>query len=377
MVGNILGVPVDKWVSNEIARRQLIHGTGIDGTKRSPEIQNYLNNRSPWIKLASGVSLTNTTRLTDVTKNDIGAGITRAIAQNYTGHLLAENFILFNTLSALENTSYAFRKGVKNSKKVLDLLAQYGGVGSVNQGLQPTPGIIDISVSHINRGSIKKAKVKLKAYNKIQFAIIELLYLRLGFTVMLEWGWDKDSRTLKDIGSTIIEQAWFTGGERSQTQMISAIKNYQEIYSGNYGGFFGKVSNFTWSYNKDGTYDITLDLMSMGDVIESLVTNIGFEGLGADAVGALQSNYENFKTSFQYGLDKTEFNKDPDTELTAAAESDLLIEIASTDALTNFLFVSQISLQKGVEKGDFFNIRDAAYNQYGGTDLTIVPPYWL
>lgn len=374
MVGNILGVPVDKWVSNEIARRQLIHGTGIDGTKRSPEIQNYLNNRSPWIKLASGVSLTNTTRLTDVTKNDIGAGITRAIAQNYTGHLLAENFILFNTLSALENTSYAFRKGVKNSKKVLDLLAQYGGVGSVNQGLQPTPGIIDISVSHINRGSIKKAKVKLKAYNKIQFAIIELLYLRLGFTVMLEWGWDKDSRTLKDIGSTIIEQAWFTGGERSQTQMISAIKNYQEIYSGNYGGFFGKVSNFTWSYNKDGTYDITLDLMSMGDVIESLVTNIGFEGLGADAVGALQSNYENFKTSFQYGLDKTEFNKDPDTELTAAAESDLLIEIASTDALTNFLFVSQISLQKGVEKGDFFNIRDAAYNQYGGTIVRSVPP---
>ncbi len=373
MVGNILGVPVDKWVSNEIARRQLIHGTGIDGTKRSPEIQNYLNNRSPWIKLASGVSLTNTTRLTDVTKNDIGAGITRAIAQNYTGHLLAENFVLFNTLSALEGTSYAFRKGVKNSKKVLDLLAQYGGVGSVNQGLQPTPGIIDISVSHINRGSIKKAKVKLKAYNKIQFAIIELLYLRLGFTVMLEWGWDKDSRTLEDIGSTIIEQAWFTS-PKSQTQMISAIKNYQEIYSGNYGGFFGKVSNFTWSYNKDGTYDITLDLMSMGDVIESLVTNIGFEGLGANAVGALQSNYENFKTSFQYGLDKTEFNKDPDTKLTAAAESDLLIEIASTDALTNFLFVNQISLQKGVEKGDFFNIRDAAYNQYGGTIVRSVPP---
>ena len=99
MVGNILGVPVDKWVSNEIARRQLIHGTGIDGTKRSPEIQNYLNNRSPWIKLASGVSLTNTTRLTDVTKNDIGAGITRAIAQNYTGHLLAENFVLGRSIT--------------------------------------------------------------------------------------------------------------------------------------------------------------------------------------------------------------------------------------------------------------------------------------
>ena len=373
MVGNILGVPVDEWVSNEIARRQLIHGTGIDGNKRSSKIQNYLNNRQPWIKLASGVNLINTKRLTDVTANDVGAGITKTLAQNYTGKKLAENFVLFNTFSALEGNSYAFRKGVKNSKAVLDLLAQYGGVGSVNQGLQPTPGIIDISVNHINRGSIKKAKVKLKAYNKIQFAIVELLYLRLGFTVMLEWGWDKNSRTLEDVGSTIIETDWFSGN-RSQTQMISAIQTYQQLYSGNYGGFFGKVTNFTWTYNKDGSYDVTLDLMTMGDVIESLVTNIGFEGLEIKAIGALKSNYENFKTSFQYGLEQTEFNKEPDTELSAAAESDLLIEIASTDALTNFLFVNQISLQKGVEKGDFYNIRDAAYNQYGGSIVRSVPP---
>lgn len=373
MVGNILGVPVDEWVSNEIARRQLIHGTGIDGSQRSPKILNYLNNRQPWIKLASGVNLISTKRLTDVTANDVGAGITRTLAQNYTGKRLAENFVLFNTFSALEGNSYAFRKGVKNSKAVLDLLAQYGGVGSVNQGLQPTPGIIDIQVNHVNRGSIKKAKVKLKAYNKIQFAIVELLYLRLGFTVMLEWGWDKNSRTLEDVGSTIIETGWFSGN-RSQSQMISAIQNYQQTYSGNYGGFFGKVTNFTWTYNKDGSYDVTLDLMTMGDVIESLVTNIGFEGLEVKAIGALKSNYENFKTSFQYGLEKTEFNKEPDTELSAAEESDLLIEIASTDALTNFLFVNQISLQKGAEKGDFYNIRDAAFNQYGGSIVRSVPP---
>ena len=177
MKGNILGVPPEQWVSNEIARRQLIHGTGIDGSQRDALVLNYLNNRSPWIKLASGVSLNSTTRLTDVTKNDVGAGITTAIAQNYTGKKLAENFVLFNTFSALEGESYAFRSGVKKSKAVLDLLAQYGGIGSVNQGLQPTPGLIDATVTHVNRGSIKKAKVKIKAYNKIQFAIVELLYL--------------------------------------------------------------------------------------------------------------------------------------------------------------------------------------------------------
>jgi hypothetical protein len=85
MKGNILGVPPEPWVSNEIARRQLIHGNGIDGGKRNTQILNYLNNRSPWLKLASGVSLNSTSRLTDVTKNDVGAGITKALAQNYTG----------------------------------------------------------------------------------------------------------------------------------------------------------------------------------------------------------------------------------------------------------------------------------------------------
>ena len=374
MKGNILGVPPEQWVSNEIARRQLIHGTGIDGSQRDALILNYLNNRSPWIKLASGVSLNSTTRLTDVTKNDVGAGITAAIAQNYTGKKLAENFVLFNTFSALEGESYAFRSGVKKSKAVLDLLSQYGGVGSVNQGLQPTPGLIDATVTHVNRGSIKKAKVKIKAYNKIQFAIVELLYLRLGYTVMLEWGWDKNSSTLKDLGSTIIEKNWFKGGSQSQSKIMADIETLQHRYSGNYGGFFGKVTNFAWSFNKDGTYDITLDLITMGDIIESLVTNIGFAGLNANALVSLKSNYENFKASYQYGIEKTSFNTNPDTKLEASAESDLLVEIASTDALTNFLFSSQISLPKGVTEGDFMNIRDAAFDQYGSAIVRAVPP---
>jgi hypothetical protein len=35
-----------------------------------------------------------------------------------------------------------------------------------------------------------------------------------------------------------------------------------------------KVSNFDWSFNPDGSYDINLTLISLGDVIESLKTNV-------------------------------------------------------------------------------------------------------
>ena len=35
-----------------------------------------------------------------------------------------------------------------------------------------------------------------------------------------------------------------------------------------------KVANFSWEFGNDGTYDVTLKLISVGDVIESLKINI-------------------------------------------------------------------------------------------------------
>jgi hypothetical protein len=35
----------------------------------------------------------------------------------------------------------------------------------------------------------------------------------------------------------------------------------------------GKVTNFTWKFNDDGSYDIELNLVGLGDIIESLKIN--------------------------------------------------------------------------------------------------------
>ena len=44
--------------------------------------------------------------------------------------------------------------------------------------------------------------------------------------------------------------------------------------SGNYDGLLAKVVNFSWSFSQDGSYDIELSLISLGDVVESLKMNI-------------------------------------------------------------------------------------------------------
>jgi hypothetical protein len=386
MIGNIVGEPTERYVNEEIVLRQAAHGSGGNvNVSRNPSVLNYLNNRQAWIKLASGISLDNISRLKDITKGEIGTSITDTVARNYAGPLLAKNFILFNTISSL-GKNYTFRSGVKNTQDLLDIFAQYGGIGGSNQGLQPIPGIVSATVKARNRGSIREATVQLKAYNKLQFSIIELLYLRLGCSMMLEWGWDKElvveqqsplKLGTRDVGSTIIEQQWFKSSGTSQLQMLNSIETYRKTYSGNYDGFFGKVSNFNWTYNPDGSYNIDLKLITVGDVIESLVANVGFKGLNGSSLVNLKNQYQKFTESYNYGIGQSSYNPDPENELSPNTEEDtaLMIDVASTDAITNYLFVNSIALKSDSFRGDFYNIRSAAYKQYGEDIVKQVPEF--
>jgi hypothetical protein len=311
MTGNIVGEPFDEFVRDQINIRQSNQFGGYNSLRTDDQLK-YLNNRNAWVKLASSVNIladatqaptppntilnSNPTGITSPTLatstplqiqegrtvklgesklKNIGFG--ESEVKNYLGTKLAEKAILFNTLSSFDPISKSYstpRAGVSNTTDLWNNFAY--GLGGTNFGIQPPPGIISATVDSLNRGSIRKASVTLKAHNKFQFDIIELLYLRLGFTMMLEWGWDKyldNTGTLQQIGNTIIEEEWFTSNGTTQFQMLTNIQKKRKDYQGNYDGFFGKVSNFTWSFNPDGSYDISIDLITLGDVIESLKAN--------------------------------------------------------------------------------------------------------
>jgi hypothetical protein len=274
MTGNIIGEPFDKFVKNQINIRQSNQYSGYGGDLRTDDQLKYLNNRNAWVKLASSISILEDKGLKKL--ENIGI----QTPNNFLGTILAEKAILFNTLSSFDPTKKEYslpRAGIANNNDLWNDQFIYG-IGGTNFGLQPPPGIISATVDSLNRGSIRKANVTLKAHNKFQFDIIELLYLRLGSTMMLEWGWDKylDSSTgkVEQMRNTIIEEEWFTSNGISQRGMLNKIQIKRRDYDGNYDGFFGKVSNFTWSFNPDGSYDISIDLITLGDVIESLKVNI-------------------------------------------------------------------------------------------------------
>ena len=253
-MGNLLGEPFDRYVNEQIRARQRLHGA----SNRSTRDLQYLNSRNAWIKLASSCLL-DKTRVDMLKDNPLITGEDDSTAKNN---------VLFNGLS---NNNGSQRSGITGTNRAY-------GVGGTDQfGYSPMPGITDMDFKCLNRGSIKKATLNIKAHNKNQFDMIDVLYLRLGYSVMLEWGYDKyinNRGTLVQQGPTLIDEWFFTTSNKNYRDAIQKIQQKRIDTFGNYDAAFGIISNFSWTFETDGTYNIKLEIISMGDIIESLKMNL-------------------------------------------------------------------------------------------------------
>jgi len=322
-VGNLLGQPFYKYVNKQVEVRQKVYGSGFSGTettsnRRNASYNQYLNSRSAWLKMASSVIIMDKKEITEETvegdKNTYtDPGGVRfleklKLPKSYKGINLAREAVLFSGLqgtgniipsteedplaSSFEgNTTFKQRVGISKGQKAWNLDSAYG-LGGREYGQQPMPGITNFSIKSLNRGSLKRAEVSIKANNKYQFELIETLYLRLGYSMIIEWGYShylpngggnvtsnsttgvEETIPLVDtVKNTYIEEKWFQQIGAEQKDVLGKIEDYRVKYSGNYDGFFGKVVNFNWKFNSDGTYDINISLISLGDIIESLKFN--------------------------------------------------------------------------------------------------------
>lgn len=315
MTGNIIGEEFKKYVFDQISQRQSNQFSGYNELRNGEQLQ-YLNNQNSWIKLASSVDIlpyegaarlrkildegkpvqeitTQTSPNQTFTTSTIVGGIN---FEEFKNELFSKQAILYNGLSSF-NGEYEVRSGISQTGGLWDKTSAYG-IGGTNYGLQPMPGIISVAIECLNRGSIRNAIIEIKAYNKLQFAIIELLYLRLGFSMMLEWGNDKyidndGNYVSNNLNPTFIEEEWFEPKVTSQLELLEKIEEYRTKWNGNYDGFFGKVVNFDWSFESDGSYNITLKLVTLGDVIEAIQANTPAKQSTAYYVKSIINNPDN------------------------------------------------------------------------------------
>jgi hypothetical protein len=261
----VIGEAFKDYVNGQITARQKIYGSGFTQTRTAQEMT-YLNSSTPWIKMASSVFVTG---WSDGNRRLKKMGLK---PDSNGGKNLAESAVLFNGLTPLSGN---MRGGVAESNSLINNSSY--GFGGTEFGLKPLPGITNIDITPVNRGSIKQATVNIKAYNKFQFELIETLYLRLGYTVMLEWGnsiYINNKGVIQNMSNTLIDTFFFKEDGKSHLEVLNRIEKERSDKFGNYDALFAKVVNFDWTFQPDGSYDISIKLASLGDVVESFKVNI-------------------------------------------------------------------------------------------------------
>jgi hypothetical protein len=256
---NLFGEGFPKEINEQVKTRQKIHGLGYSDS-RTPESHLYKNANSSWCKLVSSTYITKPSSLVNTNISALG----------YNGDDLAKDFILFNGTSKQNDPNNRAGIGFGGNSHAYTSWGKIDG-GSADFGFRPMAGITGVSVKHKNRGTIRAATVNIKAWDKISFEIIDVLYLRLGFSVLLEWGnsmyYDNNGTFVNNPNNSLANE--FLAGKITYYQFLDLIKSQQLKSFGNYDAMFGKVTNIHWSYQPDGSYDIALDLISGGDIIES------------------------------------------------------------------------------------------------------------
>jgi len=316
----------------------------IQQEKRDSLFMSYTTAKNGWTRLSSFVDA-------DIPqRNSKGKEIKGTF--RYTGDQLARKYVLEGgTLYEKNNSSFlrggVGRDGAAYGSDLDKLFSQYqsgtatfSGQKNIDVqniysdrpfGVRPMPGISSVAINNKSAyGSLREATIKYYCWDKHQLEELELLYMRVGYSVLLEWGWSQyldyntsnlPSSNLNDINfdklNVPIESKTFpstgfidafqktyssAGGGTlnvSDSVIYQVIDNKIESNRCNYDAMLGIIKNFSWQLLPNGGYECTTILISRGEVISSLrLTNNG-DPKTNDNLSANAANNEPPLTKFE------------------------------------------------------------------------------
>lgn len=288
-LSNVLGAPFDKYVLTQLYLRAAKNST----VNRSTDDVLFLANKTAWARLISSVNISIPEVTNGQTLNENGFFDFNAYKKSLNAPLnkyissLGLNSTLYPTPESLAKdwileagTSKANGQGI-DLRYGLGPDGAYGLGGTEELGYRPMPGLTSVVIDTAGRlGSLRFATISFKVWNLTQLNVIEALYFRLGYTMLLEWGHTqyysnpdfKPGNNLQTaIGTFGIDDPFVNNISISTLQQTITNKKFQT--SGNYDGMVGIVTNFNWSLNQEGGYDCTVRLTGKGAIIDSLRIN--------------------------------------------------------------------------------------------------------
>ncbi len=335
--GNLTNTPPFAYVKNQIDLRQELLGT--PNLKNNPEILDVYNNRGVFARICSSISLDSQfsidlqTRIDEILdidpsertarqNNDLKtfelnltstaserlklSGFDSGFVDGLKGREFSKNFLIQGTVIKnpfnTDNSNQILEGGLGSFSNPFQGTYGWGSLTSDEEGFgyAPSPGITSANVKYLNKGAVTEVSINVKLYNRRQFQLFDLLYLRPGFSLLFEFGWTKYIKSGLNPFEHIASPTSVTGNETSGFSQRTEIQHarfntapFKEFFKdtpdkeaifdsieferikteGNYDAVFGIISNFDWTFNEDGTYDCTIKMFGHGGVIEGLVAN--------------------------------------------------------------------------------------------------------
>ena len=232
------------FVQTELGRRQNEMFT------RTPEFFHELNSRSAWVRMTSGVNYQGTSELAK--KYVMQGGVLNHSTEqtkNGVNDVFTPKFGLGDGPNAHSNRSPG---------------------GTLNRtGIRPMPGITNVAIESKGAyGSLQEATVTFNCWDIAQLEELELLYMRPGYTVLLEFGWN-----FAKVNGYIPSYDILNKSDLTLNDAFADIYKLIDQSNGQYDALLGYVKNYNWSARDDGGYDCTTSIISLGEVLESLRCN--------------------------------------------------------------------------------------------------------
>ena len=252
----IVGGPLGDGVIKQLKTRQHVLN---NKQSRSADELSYLTSNTSWCKVTSAVDI-------DINYSNEFADDPNYIP-SYSNVHAKLNQLFGGTFSTLGQKS-----GFPQGLGISDSSGESAYSFSSTQGIVPMPGITSFQVtSQGTYGTLKAGSFNFTVHSVEQFNLMEELYLRPGFTILMEWGHssffiDKDNftstPTYYDANRFTVKQK-----EKDLRKRLFNIRSKDNAY--NYDFLYGFIKNFQWNYN-GGNYECQVDVISKGEVISSI-----------------------------------------------------------------------------------------------------------
>jgi len=261
---NVIGGALDQGILNQLEQRvNILSQTGL----RTHTDLLYLGNKNCWIKMSS---------FTEIMQDaDIIEKLMDGEVPVQNGVELAKHWTLSGGASTAGDgvdKPVTMRSGIGTKQDPYS--GAYGAGGIRELGYRPMPGIVSLTVESLPPvGAVYSATVKIKAWNLNQLSILDMLYFRLGFSCLIEWGHSTYVDNEGHVKTTIVQtiDAFAKGITSDDIKDEIQKKRIESGY--NYDAMLGFITNYEWVQNRDGSYDCTVKVTGLGSLAESLKIN--------------------------------------------------------------------------------------------------------